>query len=90
VNAVPEDTLVVAEAVDVNRGGASERALKLRGLKGTWRDNGDAASITPLFGYLGVAAAPLPSRRSGPAERRLADRDDVVQLGLFAADPGGR
>jgi len=90
VNAVPQDTLVVAEAVDVNRGGARERVLKLRGLKGTWRGDEDAASITPLFGYLGVAATPPLSRRSRPAEKRLADRDDVVQLGLFAADPGGR
>lgn len=83
VQEVPEDTLVVAEAPELSRNGERSRPLRLRGLPQTWRGATDAASIFPLLGYLGLEKdAALPGD-GGPRRRRLIDRDDVRQMGLF-------
>lgn len=86
VQGVPQDTLVVAEAAELSRDGVRSRVLRLRGLTGTWRGEKDATSILPLFGYLGVPTAPAPERVGRRSEKRLVDRDDVRQMGLFAAE----
>ncbi len=89
VKAVPQDSLIVAEAVDINRAGVRSQLLKLRGLNDTWRGHADATSIVPLFGYLGVPVTPPTGRPASRSEKRLVDREDVLQLGLFAADSNG-
>jgi predicted ATPase len=86
VNEVPHDTLVVAEAADISRGGQRTRILRLRGLVGTWRGDDEAATILPLISYLGLQRGPSASRaKTERAEKRLVDRADVRQLGLFSA-----
>ena len=86
VACVPEDTLILADATEQVRGGKRERPLLLRGVPGTWRvGEGEQASLVPLLGYLSPAAMrPSPSPPS-KAERRVIDRADVRQLGLFGA-----
>lgn len=79
---VPQDTLLVAEANEATRSGQRVRLLSLRGLSGTWRAKDDGASIVPLLPYLN-APAPAVVRHRSPREMRLADREDVRQLGLF-------
>lgn len=85
VNEVPEDTLVIAEPVEVTKEGRRARVLRLRGLRGTWRGGEDGASVIPLLAYLArPAPQPRPAdARRRRAEKRLADRDDVAQLGMF-------
>lgn len=83
MNAVPQDTLVIAESEEASRDGGVVRSLRLRGLRDTWRGEGsDAASVVSILPYLSpVRDLPEGSRAR---ERRIAERDDVRQLGLFA------
>jgi hypothetical protein len=87
VACVPEDTLLFADATERIRDGRRERPLVLRSVPGSWRARaGDGeASLVPLFGYVSpVAMRPSPSP-APPAERRVVDRPDLRQLGLFAS-----
>jgi predicted ATPase len=88
VTCVPQDTLVLADATERIRDGKRERPLVLRGVPGTWRmPTSEQASLAPLLSYLApVAMRPLdkPPTRAG---RRVVDRQDVRQLGLFSAWP---
>lgn len=84
VNELPEDSIIVAETVEVSHGKRRARLIRLRGLTGTWRAAEGGASIAPLFGYLTRAPGPGQAR-SRARERRIVDREDVQQLGLFAA-----
>jgi len=87
VTCVPEDTLLLADATEQVRGGKKERPLLLQGVPGTWRvKDGNQRSLVPLLGYLAPAAM-RPSTPSSRGERRVIDRDDILQLGLFG---GGR
>jgi len=86
VTCVPENTLILADATERVRDGRGERPLVLRGVPGTWRvEAGEQASLVPLLGYLAPAAM-QPSLPSAPQrDRRVIDRADVKQLGLFPA-----
>ena len=89
VQCVPDDTLLLAEATERVVDRTRDRPLVLRGVPATWRVEGDPeASLVPLFGYLRPPAKVEESRPGRRRERRVIDRDDVRQLGLFAV-PGG-
>jgi predicted ATPase len=84
---VPEDSLVLAEPVQLNRGGSFFRALQLRCLAGTWREgvNGmKPASKGQLLGYLNPVALADEvgsSPCAGTHEtKRVVDRQDLRQL----------
>ncbi len=91
VSCVPEDSLVLAEATEQSKDGHRTRPLTLLGMSGTWRAaTGPTAALTPLLGYLR-----LPGFRQGPplargTRRRVIDRDDVRQLGLFGSSERGQ
>jgi predicted ATPase len=88
VTCVPEDTLIMADALPQVREGRRERPLVLRGTPNTWRvPSNEQASLSPLLPYLapiGMRPSLRPSDRRG---RRVVDREDVRQLGLFTAPP---
>jgi predicted ATPase len=79
VGCVPEDTLLMAEATERVRDGRRERPLVLRSVP-------KQGSLAPLLGYLapaGMRPAPAGTQRS---ERRVVDRPELRQLGLFDGD----
>jgi predicted ATPase len=82
---VPEDSLVVAEAVEQSRGNRSYRALRLGCLPATWRSktgNARAVSMGRLLAYLNPVT-------SEPANaRRVIDREDVRQYRIPFAEIG--
>jgi predicted ATPase len=84
VQCVPEDTLLLGHATERVMDRTRDRPLVLRGVRDTWRvPAGTEASLVPLFAYVSPPMA--PETRSGrQRERRIIDRDDVRQLGLFA------
>lgn len=85
VQAVPEESLLLAEAVERAENGVRSRPLSLRGVPGTWRTQEDVqGSLLPVLSYL---QSPTPSERppARPSERRLADRADLRQMGLFSS-----
>ena len=86
VACVPEDTLILADAGERLRQGQRDRPLTLRGVPGTWRTEGagaDQGSLAPLLSYLAPPAMRSAPARRGRSERRVIDRADVRQLGLF-------
>lgn len=91
VTCVPDDTLLLAEATERVFQSARDQPLVLRGMSGTWRvPEGGEASLVPLFGYLRQPSS-TPRHSTRRKERRVIDRDDVLQLGLFAqSDEGSR
>lgn len=91
VACVPEDTLILADAVERVQDGRRERLLSLRGMPGTWRSaEGDQTSLTPLMSYLAPPAQrPAPDHRLG-GSKRVIDRNDVRQLQLLNIDPAER
>jgi predicted ATPase len=78
---VPEDSLVMAECVEVSREGVSFRVLRLGCLPDTWRAKGTAMkpiSKGRLLGYLNPVAFRDPDEPPRSA-RRVIDREDVMQ-----------
>ncbi len=89
VQCVPEGTLLLAEATERVVDRTRDRPLTLRGVPNTWRvPEGSDASLVPLFGYLRSPARLEKPRAHHRPERRVIDRDDVRQLGLFALSDG--
>lgn len=88
VTCVPEDTLILADATEQLRDGKRDRPLLLRGVPGTWRVKGnEQASLVPLLGYLSPAAMRPSLTPPSRTERRVIDRADIRQLGLFGVKP---
>lgn len=87
IQTVPEDTLVLAQAKERVSARRRDRPLVLQGVPGTWREGeGSQASLVPLFGYLmPPKLAPAGGAARPRRERRIIDRDDIRQLGLFSA-----
>ncbi len=93
VACVPQDSLILADATEQVREHKIERPLLLRGVSDTWRDEADRMdapqqSLFPLLSYLNPAAmrhSPFPIEAT---ERRIVDREDFRQLGIFGAGPG--
>jgi predicted ATPase len=85
---VPDDSLVMADVVDVTHGDRSFKALQLCGLVGTWRDK-TGYRTTPkgkLLAYLNPIAnyGDVPDRVPNNnnhlySRRRVIDRDDLRQ-----------
>jgi predicted ATPase len=94
---VPEDSLVVAECVEMNEGQVSFQALQLRCLKGTWREKAGSKPIAKgkLLAYLNPVppaggtewsdSAPAASPEFRRA-RRVIDREDISQFRLPFAE----
>jgi len=87
---VPDDSLLMAETVEVNREGFSFKALRLRGLEGTWRsETADVVSKGQLLAYLNPVAHDQPddwrttatqhNGSNSKRARRVIDRDDLKQ-----------
>lgn len=89
---VPEESLVMAEPVELNRNGMSFKALQLRCLPGTWRDKqGGLKPISKgqLLAYLNPVAriaedawagyAPAGRKPCSEGSRRVIDREDLMQ-----------
>jgi len=87
---VPDDSLLMAEPVEINRGERSFKALQLRCLPGTWRSRDTAhksISRGQLLAYLNPVVQKKTSQVQGetvdePANaspRRVIDRDDIGQ-----------
>jgi predicted ATPase len=89
---VPDDSLVMAEPVEVNRNQLSFKALQLRCLPGTWREKaGDLKPISKgrLLAYLNPVSREAGSAWDGDARergapddrrsRRVVDREDLKQ-----------
>jgi hypothetical protein len=89
---VPEDSLVMAEPIEVNRERVSFKALQLRCLEGTWREKSGNLKAIPkgrLLAYLNPVAAAAGNgwdgrigERSAPDHkhsRRVIDRQDINQ-----------
>lgn len=84
VACVPQDTLLFAEAAERIHNGKRERPLVLRGVGGTWRvDGAEQTSLTPLLSYLAPAAMRPSASSPSTSRRRVVDRQDIRQLGLF-------
>ena len=97
---VPDDSLVIAECVDMNQGQGSFKALQLGCLQGTWREKSGAKPTAKgkLLAYLNPVAIPEPV---GPLEvdglrvtlvrrrRRVIDREDVNQYRIPFAEISG-
>lgn len=87
VACVPQDALILADAIEQSRDGKRERPLLLRGLPDTWRVAEDKekkqASLAPVLSYLSPAAMRPSPRPRSKSERRVIDRADIRQLGLF-------
>jgi predicted ATPase len=83
---VPDDSLVMAEAVEVTRNQISFKALQLRGLANTWRDK--TTSLGPisrgrLLAYLNPVARNGENGESNSGHpRRVIDREDVRQYSI--------
>ncbi len=86
VNEVPEDSIIVASDRHTRREGQRLRLLRLRGLAGTWRADPDPARIGDLVAFLPRPDKPAPPSRTR-RHRRLLDREDARQLGLFGPLP---
>jgi len=85
---VPENTLLFAEAMERTRKGRRERPLVLRGLQDTWRTSeGKTASLSSALSYLKPIARPVETDPKQSKRRRITDREDVRQLGLFMQSP---
>ncbi len=85
VQEVPEDALLLADTAERVVDGRRERPLVLRCVPGTWRQAfGTRASLVPLFPYISSAQRGPPPRRR--RDRRVIDREEIRQLGLFVAD----
>ena len=87
---VPEDSLLMAEPVELIEDGISFRALQLRSLPGTWREKaGDLNTISKgrLLAYLNPVPMPVEDPRADNARerdsqvhsRRVIDREDLRQ-----------
>jgi len=89
---VPEDSLVIAQPVEIKRNGASFKTLQLRGLPGTWREragNLEPISRGQLLAYLNPVSHASGNgwdgtvREQGAAEDkracRVIDREDLRQ-----------
>jgi len=93
---VPEDSLVMAESIEINQAETSFKAVQLRCLKGTWRERAGAepVAIGRLLAYLNPIATPqendwsdsLPSVRYSRRARRVIDREDVNQYKIPFAE----
>jgi predicted ATPase len=89
---VPDDSLIMAEAVEVAGNGPPFKALRLRCLPGTWREKSDqreAISRGSLLAYLNpVSAGNVDSGRDGKTNmerkkpQRVIDRQDLHQYKL--------
>ena len=77
---VPEDSLVIAETVDISRGPESFKGLQLRCLEGTWRQKTGTAPVSKgrLLGYLNPVSMPALGPDS-KRPRRVVDREDLKQ-----------
>jgi predicted ATPase len=82
---VPDDCLVMAEPVDLNRDRVLFRALQLRCLPDTWRATEmklETMSKGSLLSYLNPVSLPdvdVPNGRSRVHSRRVMDRKDLRQ-----------
>ena len=77
---VPEDSLVMAEPVEITRGNHTFKALQLRSLTGTWREKtGCMSTISKgrLLAYLNPVAR--DGQDSPQSSRRVIDRPDIQQ-----------
>ena len=96
---VPEDSLLMAETVEVSSGASSFKALQLRGLAGTWRCGaGEGISMGQLLAYLNpvshnqledwnaVGAARRRNGSTGKRTRRVIDREDLRQYKIPFAE----
>jgi predicted ATPase len=95
---VPEDSLLMAELVERSQSGVPFRALRLRGLQGTWREKektSRAISKGRLLAYLNPVSLPDENdSRNGPKRgfnatiysRRVIDREDLRQYKIPFAD----
>jgi hypothetical protein len=91
---VPEDSLLVAESVELVRGGVPYRALSFSHLPDTWRaktDDKRIVSFGKLLTYLNpVLRKPRPDESNGDPSvrsRRVVDRPEFDQLALFSSEP---
>ena len=97
---VPEDSLLMAEPVEVTRDNVSFKALQLRCLPGTWRDKAgkmEPISKGQLLAYLNpVALTPggyrdemtlLKNSLNGHRTRRVVDREDLLQSKIPFPEP---
>jgi len=89
---VPEDSLVMAEPIRLQKGDRHFNALRLRGLSGTWRDRAgdpDPISKGKLLAYLNPVSLrahtglegnpPKRSLTDSVSPRRVIDREDIRQ-----------
>src|ERR1017187_5798911 len=89
---VPDDSLLMAEPVDVSRNGVSFKALQLRCLSGTWREQSPGSnpiSKGQLLAYLNPVSRSGENGWDGSVleqaasdekrTRRVIDRDDIKQ-----------
>ena len=89
---VPEDSLLLAEPVEVSRNGVSFKALQLRCLSGTWREQSPGSnpiSKGQLLAYLNPVSRSGKNGWDGSVleqaasdekrTRRVIDRDDIKQ-----------
>jgi hypothetical protein len=88
---VPDDSLIMAEPVELTQNGRSFKALQLRCLPDTWRDkmgNSKAISKGRLLAYLNPVArgeedrwteSDLDTQATRGRTRRVIDRQDVGQ-----------
>ncbi len=99
---VPDDSLVMAERVEVNRDKVSFNALQLRCLPGTWRDR--AQILAPiskgkLLAYLNPVSRANTNgwdgegrdcgELNGDNSRRVIDREDLIQYKFPFAEIAG-
>lgn len=80
---IPEDSLLMAETTEIQRGDDVLQSLTLRGLKDTWRGripHASTVSLGKLLAYLNPVTFPSDEGR------RVVDRPDVGQYTLFG-DP---
>lgn len=86
VTCVPQDALLLAEASERMVSSVRDRPLVLRGVPGTWRvAPGAEASLVPLFSYLRPLNGSAAQGSNGRKAKRIIDREDILQLGLFVA-----
>lgn len=94
VNQVPDDSLLVAQLVEVSRDSQRFKAARFGWLPDTWRQRVEPdlkpAARGHLLAYLNPVL-PAESEHKGPrlvgkqTARRVIDRDDFRQLGIFDA-----
>jgi hypothetical protein len=89
---VPEDSLIMAETIEINTGRVVFTAVQFRGLANTWRERpgeGQPISKGRLLSYLNPVGQPGPDSPAPTRPRRVIDREDIRQYKIPFSEIAG-